>query len=152
MARCAPKQRLRRCCNFSSLATTINTWRFSLCAIFMKWTELRGPASSMLHASKQPPKCLRTMALLTTRTAFCSRGLGQGRGAQENVVLKGNCSQTRAVFWRSRCQGRARRNQLQRESHPLEKGVVWRCPIQFGYVREALRHFRGFLMDVARDS
>ena len=43
---------------FSYLAAINNTWRFSLRAIFMKWTELRGPASSMLHASKQPPKCL----------------------------------------------------------------------------------------------
>ena len=43
---------------FSSLATIINTWRFSLRAIFMKWTELRGPDSWMLHASTQPPKSL----------------------------------------------------------------------------------------------
>ena len=43
---------------FSSLATIINTSRCNLRAIHMKWTELRGPASSMLHASKQPPKCL----------------------------------------------------------------------------------------------
>ena len=41
-----------------SLATIINTWRFSLRAILMRWTELRGPASSMLHGSRQPPKCL----------------------------------------------------------------------------------------------
>ena len=43
---------------FSSLATTMNAWRFSPCAIVVKWTHLRGPASSMLHASRQPPKCL----------------------------------------------------------------------------------------------
>ena len=43
---------------FSTLATTMNAWRFSPCAIVVKWTHLRGPASSMLHASRQPPKCL----------------------------------------------------------------------------------------------
>ena len=43
---------------FSSLASTVNTWRFSLRATFMKWTGLHGLASSMLHASRQQPKCL----------------------------------------------------------------------------------------------
>ena len=43
---------------FCSLATTMNTWRFSLRAKLMTWIELRGAASSMLHASRQPPTCL----------------------------------------------------------------------------------------------
>ena len=63
---------------FSSLATIINTWRFSLRAFFMKWTELRGPASSMLHASRQPQKCFTgRWGAVDDAARFLLRGLGQ---------------------------------------------------------------------------
>ena len=110
---------------FSSLATIINTWRLSLRATFMKWAELRGLASSLLHASRQLPTCLtgrrgavdvaerflleRPWAdvVVVLQRAWCSKETAHKRTTSFGALgVEGELDATRY-----------------KESHPLDKSV-----------------------------
>ena len=114
-----------------------NKHLFSIRAIFMKWTELRGPASSMLHASKQPPKCLSER--------WCSKETAHKRTRSFDALdVEGELD---ATSYREKVT-RSKRESLLAISHP-----VWQTMVAESYnVREPLRHFHRFLMEVPRDS
>ena len=141
---------------FSPLATMINTWRFSLRAIFMKWTELRGLASSMLRASRQPPKCLsgRWSAVDDAERFLLERFFGQiwswcsrKHGAPRKLFITARClmaldveGELDATSYREKIT-RWKREPLSAISHP-----VWQTMGVRYNVRKPLCHFCRFLM------
>ena len=121
----------------------MNTWRFSLRAKLMKWTELRGAASSMLHASRQPPKCISRSrgAADDAEKAWCSKEAAHQRTRSPGALdVEGDFDATSC-----------RENVIR-----WKKCLFWRSPIRCGAVfcnvREPLRQFHKFLMEVPRVS
>ena len=114
----------------------------------MKSTELPGLASSKLQEDG---------ALLTTLSTFCSTGLGQiwswcsrKHGAPRKLRSFGALDvegELDATSYREKVT-RWKRESLSAISHP-----AWQKMVGVSYnVREPLRHFRRFLMEVPRDS